>query len=115
SAFFSGSEVALFSLEASAVDSLDDSADSSSRHLRALLEQSHHVSLSILLLNTLVNVSAAILAAMLVADVATSLGWNLTWTVVVEMFVLSFLLLVVSEITPRLFASRNAPRVRRLV
>lgn len=115
SAFFSGSEVALFSLDAAAVEALDSDGDSAAKRVHLLLEEPRQVLVSILILNTLVNVGAAILSAIMIASVATSLGWSPTWTVLAEMVALTFILLVVSEITPKLIASRDAPRFSRFV
>src|SRR5690606_32115630 len=88
---------------------------SADRRVRMLLEQPRQVLVSILILNTLVNVGAAVTAALMIAGIATSLGWSPTWTVLAEMVVLTFVLLVVSEITPKLIASRNALRFSRFV
>ncbi|HET6567836.1 MAG TPA: hemolysin family protein [Rhodothermales bacterium] len=115
SALFSGSEVALFSLDLSAKENLADEGDPPALRVLALLEHPRALLVSILILNTLVNVCAAILSAVMVASVATVLGWSPTWTVVVEMVVLTFVLLVVSEITPKLIASRSALTFSRRV
>ena len=115
SAFFSGSEVALFSLDSSAIDDLQSATDPAARRVRALLEHPRQVLVSILILNTLANVAAAITAAVMIAGLATSFGWSTTWTVLIEMIVLTFVLLVVAEISPKLIASRNAPRFSRFV
>lgn len=114
SAFFSGSEVALFSAETSA-DSVNGVGESTSRQLTTLLDQPQEVLVSILLLKTLSSVGATITAAVLVLRVAVAMGWNQTWTIVAEMIVLAFVLLVVAEISPRLIASRNVARARRFV
>lgn len=110
SGFVSGSEVALFSLDASA---LEDSEDAADRRVRALLEQPRQTLVTILILNTLVNVGAAVLAAIMIAGVATAMGWSPTWTVLAEMVALTFILLIVSEITPKLIASRNPTHYSR--
>jgi putative hemolysin len=115
SALFSGSEVALFSLDSSAREALALASDRASTRVLALLENPRQLLVTILILNTIVNVGAAILAALMVASVAHALGWNPTWTVLSEMVALTFVLLVVSEITPKLIASRHAPAYSRNV
>ena len=115
SAFFSGSEVALFSLDDAALESFDDPADAAGMRVRKLLDNPRQVLVSILILNTMANVGAAIIAAIMVSDLAVVLGWSRIWTVLAEMVALTFILLVVSEITPKLIASRNAPRYSRYV
>ena len=108
SALFSGSEVALFSLDATAKELLAESDDRASRRVLALMEQPRQILVTILLLNTLVNVMAAILAAVATAQVAAGFGWSPTIVVLIEVVALTFVLLVVSEITPKLIATRHA-------
>ena len=108
SGLFSGSEVALFSLDATAKERLAEADDHASRRVLTLMEQPRQALITILLLNTLVNVMAAILAAVVTTQVAAALGWSPTITVLIEVVALTFVLLVVSEITPKLIATRHA-------
>lgn len=107
SALFSGSEVALFSLDSRAREKLAQDQSSAASRVLHLLETPRSVLVTILILNTLVNVGAAILAALLTHSVAQTNGWNPWVTVLVEVIVLTFVLLVVSEITPKLLANRK--------
>ncbi len=84
------------------------STDKASGRVLKLLEQPREVLITILILNTAVNVAAAILAAVVTAQVATAFGWIPVVTVILEILILSFVILVVSEITPKLLARRNA-------
>ncbi|NND70976.1 MAG: HlyC/CorC family transporter [Rhodothermales bacterium] len=115
SGLFSGSEVALFGLEGGALDDIRSSTDRASRRVARLLERPRELLVSILVLNTLVNVGAAIIAAVFTAQLAAAAGWSKTITVVVEVLVVTFILLVMSEITPKLLASRNPARFSRLL
>ncbi|MDX1584512.1 MAG: hemolysin family protein [Thermoanaerobaculia bacterium] len=107
SAVFSGSEVALFSIEPSQREHLATSEVRSLRRVSRLLEHPRSLLNSILILNTLVNVGAAITAAILTHDIAEANNWSPTLTVIAEVVVLTFVILVVSEITPKLVASRH--------
>ena len=113
SALFSGSEVALFSLDTTAKENLAERGDKASLRILTLMEQPRQVLITILLLNTVVNVTAAILAAVATAQVAATLGWPPTLTLFVEVVALTFVLLVVSEITPKLIATRHAVEYSR--
>ena len=115
SAVFSGSEVALFSLDWSARERLASAEDRSSARVMKLLEQPREVLVSILILNTAVNVAAAIIAAVVTKQVADFFEWSPLLTVLGEIIVLSFVILVVAEITPKLLARRNSVRFARLV
>ena len=115
SAVVSGSEVALFSLDASLKESLHRAKDKASRRVLALLEKPRHLLITILLLNTLINVSAAILAALITENIASGFGLSRTTVFVLEVIVLTFVLLVISEITPKLIASQHAVSYSRYV
>ena len=115
SAVFSGSEVAIFSLESAEKESLAEKKDRASKRVLKLLERPRALLISILILNTLVNVGAAILAAVLTQDVAEAMNWSPTLTVLGEVITLTFVLLVVSEITPKLIAARHAVKYSRRI
>ncbi|GIV57137.1 MAG: membrane protein [Rhodothermaceae bacterium] len=115
SAVFSGSEVALFSLTPADRDALAHRNDRASRRVLLLLERPRSLLITILILNTLVNVAAAILAALMTHEVARRYGWSPEWTVFFEVIALTFVLLVVSEITPKLLATRHAPSFSRII
>ncbi len=108
SAIISGSEVALFSL--SEADKLEIEGIDTKKSVRVqrLLEDSSKSLVTILVLNTVVNVSVITLAAFLTLQLADIYNWSETVVVVLEMVVLTFVLLIVSEISPKIAASRNA-------
>ncbi len=115
SALFSGSEVALFSLDGSARLEMEEAGDQASMRVLKLLEQPRQVLVTILILNTTVNVCAAIISALLVAGIATALGWSHLIALIIEMVALTFALLVLSEISPKLIATRHALAFSRRV
>lgn len=108
SAIVSGSEVAMFSLDTSTREALSEATDRASHRVLALLEKPRQLLITILLLNTLVNVSAAILSALITERITAELGFGTTTIFIIEVIVLTFVLLVVSEITPKLIATRHA-------
>ncbi len=107
SAFFSGSEVALFSLGSSGREALASRGDARSLRVLALLREPRVLLVTILILNTLANVTAAILAAVMTRQLALFYGWSPTLAITLEVVVLTFVLLVLSEITPKLVATRQ--------
>jgi magnesium and cobalt exporter, CNNM family len=115
SAFFSGAEVALFSLDASLRDEMANEADAASVRVTRLLERPGALLITILILNTVVNVGAAILAAVVAHDLAVRFEWNPALTVFLEVIALTFVLLVVSEISPKLLASNHARAFSRRI
>jgi len=115
SAVFSGSEVALFSIQGSLYEQVADAGDAASARILQLLEAPRQLLITILLLNTVVNVSAAILAAVMTAQVALAYNLNYVVMLVAEVIVLAFVLLVISEITPKLIATQHAVAYSRRI
>lgn len=107
SALYSGSEVALFSLDISQKEELKESEDAPSKRVVRMLKNPRALLVSILIQNTIVNVGAAIIAAVLTHSIATANNWSPVATVLIEIVVLTFVILVVSEITPKLIANRH--------
>lgn len=115
SAVFSGSEVALFSLDMQAKETLSAEADRASQRVLYLLQHPRRLLYTILVLNTAVNVAAAIIAALLTEQFAERIGAPGWAVVLAEVVALTFVLLVVSEISPKLIAARNAIPYSRFV
>lgn len=108
SAFFSGSESALFSLDHVQRKRLESSAGG--RRALSLLLRPDRLLSAILLGNTLVNVAASTVASLLVLDLVrgeAALG--------VSVLGMTFLLLVFGEISPKAYATTHAQRVACLV
>lgn len=111
SAFFSGSETALFSLSRAQVQRLRDTGGRTGRAAARLLARPRRLLITILVGNMVVNVAAASVLASLFAT-RLRLGGS---GVAVAIFVTTFLLLVFGEVTPKTFAVRNAAAVSRRV
>lgn len=115
SALFSGSEVALFTLDATQKEKLRSAGDAASKRVVRLLSNPREVLVSILILNTFANVGAAILAAVMTQQIATANAWSPGATVLIEIIVLTFVILIVSEITPKLIATKNPERFAKRI
>jgi putative hemolysin len=113
SALYSGSEVALFSLDTTQKEELKEAEDAASKRVVRLLKNPRALLVSILIQNTIVNVGAAIIAAVMTHAVATQNNWSPVATVLIEIVVLTFVILVVSEITPKLIANRHPVQFAR--
>ncbi len=108
SAFFSGAETAFFSINSITSKQLQDEKKSSAKRVLFLLSQSRRLLISILIGNTLVNVSAASLSAMLTTRLSIEAGLDPRIVLVLNVVVVTFLILVFSEITPKIIAVKNA-------
>ena len=107
SALFSGSEVALFSVSAGEREDLRNATGADARRVTHFLDRPRRLLAGILLLNTVVNVGAAILSTQLMVAAATDFGWSPVAALAANVVGLTFVLLVTSEIAPKLIASRQ--------
>jgi putative hemolysin len=110
SAFFSGSETAFFSLSKAQVRSLRERTDSSARRVVSMLDRPRELLVAILIGNTVVNTSAASVAALAVTQAALAAGLDPRWALVVQILIVTFLLIVLVEISPKVFALRHNER-----
>lgn len=104
SAFFSGSEIAVFSLERHRLSALlQREADSRVAPLRRLRDDPHRLLVTILVGNTIVNVAMASIATAVIARL-----FDPTTGAVVSTVVMSGLILVFGEISPKSYGVANA-------
>ena len=108
SAFFSGSETALFNLKRQDLDKLKHDIAPSSRLIVRLLSTPKRLLITILAGNTIVNVALASMAALITTEIATSRGTNQVIALVVEIIVLTIVLVILGEITPKVLAMRHS-------
>ncbi len=108
SAFFSGSETALFNLKRQDLDKLKHDIAPSSRLIVRLLSTPKRLLITVLAGNTIVNVALASMAALITTEIATSRGTNQVIALVVEIIVLTIVLVILGEITPKVLAMRHS-------
>jgi len=107
SAFFSGSETAFFSLSKAQLRDLRSSTDLGSKRVASLLDKPRELLIAILIGNTIVNTATASLAAITVNELAVLAGFNQTAALLLQIVAVTFVLIVVVEITPKVFALRH--------
>ncbi len=108
SAFFSSAETAFFSLTRSRLAELKESKDSKAHHVLRLLEQPKQLLITILTGNALVNVAIAVLAALLAIRLARTYGFPISAALAVEVILITSILLLFGEITPKIIAIKHA-------
>ncbi len=108
SAFFSGSEIAYFSLTAATRDQLSHSKRTDERRVSKLLSAPRQLLITIVLGNTIVNITTASLAAILTLQFSLEVGLNENLAILIDVVVVTFVILIVSEIIPKIVAVRNA-------
>ncbi len=114
SAFFSGSEVALFSIEKKLLGDrkkkniIED-------YLGSLLDAPRRLLVTILLGNTIFNVLASILSVSVAIDLANKMGWTIDYVLVVQIILLTIVVLILGEITPKVWAAKYPMQFARVV
>ncbi|MDO8925831.1 MAG: CNNM domain-containing protein [Sideroxyarcus sp.] len=107
SAFFSGSETSMMAINRYRLNSLIRKGNRSAKLVNRLLSQVDKLLGSILFGNTLVNVAAAALANIIILRLY---GQN-DWAILLGTLALTFVILVFSEIMPKILAASHPERV----
>lgn len=116
SALISGAEVALFSLTKSQIDSFDNEDIKSTKTISNLLKSPKKLLATILVANNFINIGVVILFASLTEKIYGNYliklnfynyKFNIDITFLIEVFVITFLILLFGEILPKVYANRN--------
>ncbi|NEN23397.1 gliding motility-associated protein GldE [Cryomorpha ignava] len=115
SALISGSEVAYFSLSPTDMDGLENEKSGSADRAMALLHRPHRLLATILIANNFVNIAIVILSSFILIG-----GFNFDayppWVAVaIQVGVVTFLLLLLGEVIPKVYATSNAMRLIMLM
>lgn len=108
SAFFSGMEAAIFSISRFRVKTLIFEKKKGSLALEKIKKESGKTLASILLANLLVNIGASSVGAIILIYIITQYRFDSTLSFVVEFIIMTSLLLIIGEITPKTIAISNA-------
>jgi CBS domain containing-hemolysin-like protein len=109
SAFFSGVETALMSLNMVKVKTLVEQKRKGSSALHRIKQNPRKLLITILIGNNLVNIGSAALATVVFTDIFGSSGAGIATGV------MTFLILIFGEITPKTFATQNAERIALVI
>ena len=107
SAFFSGSEVALFSLDRKNLESGLDKSGIIYRYLTNLINFPRRLLVTILVGNTLVNVAVSIVAVSLAIDISIHTHVSLDIVLAIQIVLITILILLFGELLPKVIASKN--------
>jgi gliding motility-associated protein GldE len=115
SAFFSGSEVALFSLDKKKLQNTFESNPLIRRYLQNLLDFPRRLLVTILLGNTVINVAASIIAVSLAIDYSHSFGLSRNIALTIEIICLTICILIFGELIPKIWAAKNPEAFAKLI
>jgi putative hemolysin len=107
SAFFSGSEVALFSLDKKKLDTNFNQSGLIYRYLFHLISFPKRLLVTILIGNTIVNVAASIVAVSIAVDISNQFGISLDLLLTIQILLIIILVLLFGELLPKIIASKN--------
>jgi putative hemolysin len=105
SAFVSGAEVAYFSLSPSDLEKMREKKGKSASTALKLLSRPDKLLTTILVTNNMINIAIIILAAF-ISQKMFDLSDNPVLAFIIEVVVITFILLLFSEIIPKIYASR---------
>jgi len=115
SALYSGSEVAFFSL-VNQIDQLKPGGGeygSKDSRILKMLQKPRRLLATILIGNTFANIVSSVLAAVITGKIAAYYGFSEVIVYSIEIIVLTFMILILSEITPKVIAINNPLKVSR--
>lgn len=107
SAFFSGSEVALFSLDRRKLKNNITDHPLIKRYLFYLLDYPRRLLITILIGNTIVNTAASIVAVFLALKIAEDFSLSRDLVLTIQIIALTILVILFGELTPKVWASKN--------
>jgi len=115
SAFFSGSEVALFSLDKNKVKEIKNLNPFIGGYIFNLLEYPRRLLVTILLGNTIVNVAATIVGVTLALEIAEGYNISKDLALTLQIIILTVLVLLIGEITPKVWASKHPVQFSKII
>ena len=114
SAFISGSEVALFSLDQRNIDELESNDSHKGKLIASLLNKPKKLLATILIANNFINIGVVILFSSINEKLFTAITSPLI-QFLLEVILLTFLILLFGEVLPKIYASRNNVSFSKLV
>ena len=114
SALISSSETAFFSLQPADIDDLESRNDSKSQLVLKLREQPKSLLATILIGNNFVNVTITLLATYIVSEMFDMVNHPAA-AFIMEVLVITSLVLIIGEITPKILAARKPVKFSRFM
>lgn len=115
SALISGSEVAYFSLQPADLDLLENEKSKSAKVALELHQKPQRLLATILIANNLVNIAIVILSSFIIA-VGMDFSQHPNWVaILIQVGVVTFLLLLLGEVLPKVYATTNALTLVRMM
>ena len=114
SAFFSSSETAFFSLKDNRIKEIATEGGRRKKRLTALLKEPRKLLITILTGNTIINVIIASLSTLIALDIAIEKGFDRNTTILAEVIIVTLLILIFSEVSPKLAAVKHSEAIAKI-
>ncbi|MBT8378583.1 MAG: hemolysin family protein [Ignavibacteria bacterium] len=114
SAFFSGSEVAFFSLKQKKIEDAFRDSKLILRYANNLINAPRRLLVVILIGNTITNVAASIVAVAIALEIAAQNSISINLILTIQIVLLTLIILLFSELVPKLFASKHPLLVMKI-
>ena len=114
SALISGSETAFFSLQPADIEDLESRGDAKSKLVLKLREKPKTLLATILIGNNFVNVTITLLSTYIMALLFDMANYPMA-AFLLEVVIVTSLILIVGEITPKIYASKRSVKVTRFM
>jgi len=115
SALISGSEAAFFSLSPGDKDELNGDNDKKAKSVLKLLGKPRELLATILITNNFVNVGIVILSSSILSSAFANLALSETTRFVIDVIVITLVLLLLGEVIPKVYATKNALRFSKFM
>ena len=115
SAFFSGSEVAFFSIKKKNLEDEFKSSKLIYRYASNLIAFPKRLLISILVGNTVVNVAASIISVSIALEIAHIYRVKVNVILTVQIILITFIIILFGELLPKVFASKHPHLTIRLI
>lgn len=115
SAFFSGSEVAFFSIKQKNLEEDFKSSKLIFRYANNLIAFPRRLLITILVGNTLANVAASIVSVSLALEIAYSYHFTVNIVLTIQILLITIIILIFGELLPKVFASKHPQLSVRIV
>jgi len=115
SAIFSGSEVALFSLDSKKLDGIKSSSKLIGKYISSLLEYPRRLLVTILIGNTIFNVAASIISVTLALDIAKKYNLETDMVLLIQIVLLTISVIIFAEISPKVWANKHPVNFSKMI
>ena len=115
SALISGSEAAFFSLSPADKEDLKEDDSKKAKHVQNLLKKPKELLATILIANNFLNVGIVILSSAILASIYPATAANNTLHFIFEVVVITLVLLLLGEVIPKIYATKNALQFSKLM